>query len=112
RAIATTIGPSHFVIARSEATKQSILPLRGEMDCFAEFIIGRRFAPTRWLAMMLAGGRSIDPTVRRREDSRLHAGAGRPLCELPARTARRRRHQGGAARGRGHAPHAAEPRMG
>jgi hypothetical protein len=23
------------VIARSEATKQSILPLRGEMDCFA-----------------------------------------------------------------------------
>jgi len=21
------------------------------MDCFAEFIIGRRFAPTRWLAM-------------------------------------------------------------
>jgi hypothetical protein len=24
-----------FVIARSEATKQSILSLRGEMDCFA-----------------------------------------------------------------------------
>jgi hypothetical protein len=23
------------VIARSEATKQSIIPLRGEMDCFA-----------------------------------------------------------------------------
>ena len=23
------------------------------MDCFAEFIIGRRFAPTRWLAMTL-----------------------------------------------------------
>jgi len=21
------------------------------LDCFAEFIIGRRFAPTRWLAM-------------------------------------------------------------
>jgi hypothetical protein len=21
------------------------------MDCFREFIIGRRFAPTRWLAM-------------------------------------------------------------
>jgi hypothetical protein len=32
------------VIARSEATKQSILSLRGEMDCFAEFIIGRAFA--------------------------------------------------------------------
>jgi hypothetical protein len=28
------------VIARSEATKQSILPLRGEMDCFAEPVFG------------------------------------------------------------------------
>src|ERR1700688_2704917 len=27
--------PSHTVIARSEATNQSILSLRGEMDCFA-----------------------------------------------------------------------------
>ena len=44
-------GENAIVIARSEATKQSILPLLGEMDCFAEFIIGRRFAPTRWLAM-------------------------------------------------------------
>jgi hypothetical protein len=25
--------------------------LRGELDCFAEPVIGRRFAPTRWLAM-------------------------------------------------------------
>jgi hypothetical protein len=33
------------------ATKQSILSWRGEMDCFAEFIVGRRCAPTRWLAM-------------------------------------------------------------
>src|SRR6266851_9045377 len=32
------------------ATKQSILSLRGAMDCFAEPVIGRRFAPTRWLA--------------------------------------------------------------
>jgi hypothetical protein len=24
------------------------------MDCFAEFIIGRRFAPTRWLAMTIS----------------------------------------------------------
>jgi len=45
------------VIARSEATKQSILPLRGEMDCFAEPVIGRRFAPTRWRAMTI--GNSI-----------------------------------------------------
>jgi hypothetical protein len=54
---------ARFVIARSQrvarnarpmtgsATKQSILSFRGAMDCFAEFIIGRRFAPTRWLAM-------------------------------------------------------------
>ena len=35
----------------SEAAKQSILSLRGELDCFAEPVIGRRFAPTRWLAM-------------------------------------------------------------
>src|SRR5882757_7305466 len=28
-------GPSRAVIARSEATKQSILSCRGEMDCFA-----------------------------------------------------------------------------
>jgi hypothetical protein len=27
------------------------LSWRGKMDCFAEFIIGRRFASTRWLAM-------------------------------------------------------------
>jgi len=39
------------VIARSEATKQSSFLFVAKMDCFAEFIIGRRFAPTRWLAM-------------------------------------------------------------
>jgi hypothetical protein len=33
------------------ATKQFIYRLGCAMDCFAEFIIGRRFAPTRWLAM-------------------------------------------------------------
>jgi hypothetical protein len=33
------------------ATKQSSFVYCGTMDCFAEFIIGRRFAPTRWLAM-------------------------------------------------------------
>jgi hypothetical protein len=40
-----------LVIARSEATKQSKLSVCCEMDCFAEPVIGRRFAPTRWLAM-------------------------------------------------------------
>jgi hypothetical protein len=43
------------VIARSKATKQSTLSLRGEMDCFAEPVIGRRVAPTRWLAMTVSG---------------------------------------------------------
>jgi hypothetical protein len=38
------------VIARSEATKQSSAPCAA-LDCFAEPVIGRRFAPTRWLAM-------------------------------------------------------------
>jgi hypothetical protein len=37
--------------AKAEATKQSIHSLRGETDCFAKPVIGRRFAPTRWLAM-------------------------------------------------------------
>jgi hypothetical protein len=37
-------GGSVNVIARSEATKQSIRSLRGEMDCFAEPVIGRAFA--------------------------------------------------------------------
>jgi hypothetical protein len=37
--------------AKADATKQSILSLRRAMDCFAEPVIGRRFAPTRWLAM-------------------------------------------------------------
>jgi hypothetical protein len=35
------------VVARSEATKQSNLRAVA-MDCFAEPVIGRRFAPTRW----------------------------------------------------------------
>jgi hypothetical protein len=38
------------VIARSEATKQSRVACVA-LDCFAEPVIGRRFAPTRWLAM-------------------------------------------------------------
>jgi hypothetical protein len=48
------------VIARSEATKQSILSFRSSMDCFAEPVIGRRFAPTRWLAMTSLYGNASD----------------------------------------------------
>jgi hypothetical protein len=43
------------VIARSEATKQSSPSLR-PLDCFAEPVIGRRSAPTRWLAMTISVG--------------------------------------------------------
>jgi hypothetical protein len=42
------------VIARSAATKQSIVTVALAVDCFAEPVIGRRFAPTRWLAMTVA----------------------------------------------------------
>ena len=41
--------PPPLVIARSEATKQSIITVALAMGCFAEPVIGRRFAPTRWL---------------------------------------------------------------
>jgi hypothetical protein len=37
----------------SAATKQSIFFHGVAMDCFAEPVIGRRFAPTRWLAMTI-----------------------------------------------------------
>jgi hypothetical protein len=39
-----------FHVIASEA-KQSNLSYCGAMDCFVEPVIGRRFAPTRWLAM-------------------------------------------------------------
>jgi hypothetical protein len=40
-----------FVIARSEAAKQSTLFLdAAAMDWLAEPVIGRRYAPTRWFA--------------------------------------------------------------
>jgi hypothetical protein len=38
-----------FVIA--SRAKQSMVAAKTKMDCFAEPAIGRRFAPTRWLAM-------------------------------------------------------------
>jgi hypothetical protein len=34
-----------------ERNEEASIPLRGTMDCFAGPVIGRRFAPTRWLAM-------------------------------------------------------------
>src|SRR5260370_42575382 len=38
-----------------EAAKQSTLPLCCFIDCFAEPVIGPRFAPTPWLPMTLLG---------------------------------------------------------
>jgi hypothetical protein len=45
------VGLNQVVIARSESDEAiHVLPC-GSIDCFAEPVIGRRFAPTRWLAM-------------------------------------------------------------
>jgi hypothetical protein len=43
------------VIARSASDEAIQLPLTfaKKLDCFAEPVIGRRFAPTRWLAMTI-----------------------------------------------------------
>src|ERR1700674_3540049 len=53
---------THVGVAMSlrgaHARKQSILSSEGEMDCFAEPVIGRRFAPTRWLAMTMKSATS------------------------------------------------------
>jgi hypothetical protein len=46
----------HIVIARSEATKQSILSFRGGMDCFAALAMTARIRAPRWLAMTPAIG--------------------------------------------------------
>jgi hypothetical protein len=43
------------VIARSVSDEAIQLSLCCQMDCFAEPVIGRRFAPTRWLAMTVDG---------------------------------------------------------
>jgi hypothetical protein len=46
---------THPVIARSVSDEaiQSAVAARSELDCFVEPVIGRRFAPTRWLAMTM-----------------------------------------------------------
>jgi hypothetical protein len=36
-----------------------------KLDCFAEPVIGRRFAPTRWLAMTTKHNFAISPRVPR-----------------------------------------------
>jgi hypothetical protein len=79
------------VIARSAATKQSsfFLCFSQKLDCFAEPVIGRRFAPTRWLAMTTDGFRvmGVDRASRQQHQSRmcdLSRGACAVQCALPA----------------------------
>src|SRR6266446_7661424 len=40
-------------VRHCEERSDEAIQLRSAMDCFAESIIGRRFAPTRWLAMTM-----------------------------------------------------------
>jgi hypothetical protein len=47
------------------AAKQSVLRYIRSMDCFAEPVIGRRLAPTRWLAMTSCDGNASDLEQRR-----------------------------------------------
>jgi hypothetical protein len=61
------------------------------MDCFAEFIIGRRFAPTRWLAMTTKHTFAISPHVLREvfvyfppSPTRGRGDAGRPVRPIAA----------------------------
>jgi hypothetical protein len=43
---------SRLALRLAGTTKESAyLSFAAAMDCFAEPVIGRRFAPTRWLAM-------------------------------------------------------------
>jgi hypothetical protein len=46
-----------FVIARSVSDEAIHSVTRRSMDCFAEFIIGRAFRATRWLALTVIDNR-------------------------------------------------------
>jgi hypothetical protein len=63
----SVVWPPPTVIARS-ACDEAIQSFHKKLDCFAEFIIGRRFAPTRWLAMtkeaVTNAIRSLAPLLR------------------------------------------------
>src|SRR5262249_12054714 len=51
--LVSLMSPAFLVIARREATKQS-RSVGTALDCFAEPVIGPRFARTRWLAMTVS----------------------------------------------------------
>src|SRR5205809_6452691 len=81
REIGHAIASLMFVIARSEATKQSILSFRGEMDCFASL------AMTVWRRLALMPEPENLPCLRGARN--LAAGAARAgrdaLDQLPVR---------------------------
>src|ERR1700741_3626375 len=54
-----------FNVIASEA-KQSISPRKERLDCFAELVIGRHFAPTRWFSMTWIGRGVLGPALSRR----------------------------------------------
>jgi hypothetical protein len=65
----------------------------GPLDCFAEPVIGRRFAPTRWLAMTVVAG--AEPHHRRRRGNWLTiagvnaGGLAQPWLHWPCEAASR-----------------------
>jgi hypothetical protein len=62
----------------NSATKQSSLSFLA-LDCFAEPVIGRRFAPTRWLAMTFYQAGSQNTSSKR---PRIDAQERRSACAL------------------------------
>ena len=69
----------------SEATKQSILSSHGEMDCFAEPVIGRHFAPTRWLAMTILNSVCFSCLKSESEAMHWHADANQRVVPALSR---------------------------
>ncbi len=59
------------------SNKEAIQCLAKELDGFAEFTIGRRFAPTRWLAMTVPvlslRGDEADEAIQRNSKESDHA---------------------------------------
>src|SRR5262245_53100746 len=70
--------PSCFpVIARRESDEAIHLSPRGKMDCFAEPVIRRRFAPAGWLAMTVLGSLKFNPQIHCRPGQASKASATR-----------------------------------
>jgi len=66
------------VIARSVSDEAIQLSACAGMDCIAEPVIGRRFAPTRWLAMTTALAVALASLERFSEGRSVKTAAVRP----------------------------------